>query len=104
MPPLRILSKDFISSLLTIETKKESQEEEQEDTTNGTAMESMIMSEDEDDVVPENDKLSRRQALENAEKIIKEKSAKKKIINNIENKLNNLKLNIGTENFESFEF
>lgn len=104
MPPLRILSKDFISSLLTIETKKESQEEDQEDTENGTAMESTIMSEDEDDVVPENDKLSRRQALENAEKIIKEKSAKKKIINNIENKLNNLKLNIGTENFESFEF
>ena len=100
MPPLRILSKDFISSLLTIETKKESQDEDEND----TAMESMIMSEDEDDVVLENDKLSRRQALENAEKIIKEKSAKKKIINNIENKLNNLKLNIGTENFESFEF
>lgn len=103
MPPLRILSKDFISSLLTIETKKEDklQDEDENDT---TAMESMIMSEDEDDVVPENDKISRRQALENAEKIIKEKSAKKKIINNIENKLNNLKLNIGTESFESFEF
>lgn len=100
MPPLRILSKDFISSLLTIETKKESQDEDE----NVTAMESMVMSEDEDDVVVENDKLSRRQALENAEKIIKEKSAKKKIISNIENKLNNLKLNIGTENFESFEF
>lgn len=103
MPPLRILSKDFISSLLTIEKKKEAQDED-EDENDTTAMESMIMSEDEDDVVPENEKLSRRQALENAEKIIKEKSVKKKIINNIENKLNNLKLNIGTENFESFEF
>lgn len=101
MPPLRILSKDFISSLLTIETKKQSQDDDENDT---TVVESMIMSEDEEDVVLGNDKLSRRQALENAEKIIKEKSAKKKIINNIESKLNNLKLNIGTENFESFEF
>lgn len=88
MPPMRLLSKDFIGSMLLTEKKTKPQRSESAEIANA-----MVISDDENETTPLDEKILRRRAIEKEEKAMREKSAKKKeAVNNIESKIKNLKL------------
>jgi hypothetical protein len=96
MPPMRMLSKDFIGSFLA--TNKHIQSKSTRE--NSQIIDSMEISDDETENSPENMKILRLKAIENEEKSIREISAKKKELDVvIQRKFKSLKLNT-VENFE----
>lgn len=95
MPPMRLLSKDFIGSMLSAERQEKSQALETTE-----PVETMVISDDENDISPQDEKILRRKAIEKEEKFMKEKGAKKKeAVGNIESRMKNLKLDC-IEDFE----
>lgn len=89
MPPVRLLSQAFIASMLSSsENKLKLQRRESEET-----VETMIISDDENELTPIHEKIIRRKALEKEEKAMKEEGTKKKeTVTNIENRMKSLKL------------
>lgn len=88
MPPMRLLSKDFIGSMLAAQKPAKLQHNDSDDN-----IETMEISDDENDVSPQDKKLIRRRAMDNEEKAMREKGAKKKeAINSIEDRIKNLKI------------
>lgn len=95
MPPIRLLSKDFIGSMLSSQKQVKPQRDEVAE-----LVETMVISDDENDISPEDEKTLRRKAMEKEEKVMKETGAKKKeAVTTIESKLKSLKLDV-IEKFE----
>lgn len=87
MPPLRLLTKDFIGSMLSAQKQETRRKEE-----SAEPVETMLISDDEDGE-PDNEKLIRRKELEKEERTIKEKGlVKKEAMSVIEKRIANLKL------------
>jgi hypothetical protein len=94
MPPMRMLSKDFIGSMLSAQKKEKPQRQGSHE------IETMVISDDEADEYPEDQKIIRRKAVEKEEKAMREKGAKmKEASTNIESRLRSLKL----DSIEDFE-
>lgn len=88
MPPIRLLSRDFIGSMLAAQKPLKPQHNETDKN-----IETMEISDDENEISPDDSKILRRRAMDNEEKAMKEKGAKKKeAVNNIETRMSNLKL------------
>jgi hypothetical protein len=87
MPPMRLLSKDFIGKLLSTENRVKPQESEEEEN-----VETMEISDDENENSPTDEKIVKRKAMEKEEKSIRDGAKKKESVNNIENRMKNLKL------------
>lgn len=86
MPPMRLLSKDFIGSMLSTEKQAKPKCVESPET-----VDTMVISDDENE--PEDEKILRRKAMAKEEKSMREKGAlKKEAVTNIESKMKNLKL------------
>jgi len=107
MPPLRMFCKDFLSSLVMVETNKadtiKALKKEK-----ALVVDSMEISDDEEEPADQqqqsNDpKFIRRRALKKEEELIKENSTKRKEaatkLNSIENKLKHLNLQAAVESF-----
>ena len=84
MPPMRLLSKDFIGSMLSIQKQTKLPEEFCED-----ILEKMEISDD-DESAPQ-DKIAERKAIE-SESLAMWHSTKKRDFVNIENKMKNLRV------------
>jgi hypothetical protein len=96
MPPMRLLSKDFIGSMLSTQQTKPKQSEFVEE-----FVETMEISDDENDVSPQDEKIARRKAIEKESLAMRGHVAKKKeAVSNIESKMKGLKLDVVDE----FEF
>jgi hypothetical protein len=94
MPPMRLLSKDFIGSMLSAQKQVKTRRQETHE------IETMLISDDEADISPEDEKIVRRKAMEREEKAMRENGAKKKeAVTNIESRLMSLKLDC-IEDFE----
>lgn len=88
MPPMRLLSKDFIGSMLSSQRQEKPQVQESVE-----PVETMLISDDENDISPEDEKILRRKAIEKEGKVMKEKGAKKKeAVGTIESRMKSLKL------------
>lgn len=88
MPPVRLLSKEFIGSMLSSQRQVKPQRDEIAE-----LEETMVISDDENDISPEDEKILRRKAMEKEEKVMKEKGAKKKeSVSTIESRMKSLKL------------
>lgn len=88
MPPMRLLSKDFIGSMLSSEKKEKPQSIE-----SCEVVATMEISDDESETSPQYAKLVRRRAIESAEKAMRVSGAKKKeAVTNIEGKIKCLTL------------
>lgn len=87
MPPMRLLSKDFIGQMLSSEKKEKPQRSDSAVKIVAT----MEISDDENEAPDA--KIVRRRKIENAEKAMREKSVSKKATaTNIESKMKNLSL------------
>lgn len=96
MPPMRMLSKDFIGSFLATDKQIQTKTIKEKP----KIIDSMEISDDEAENSPENMKILRLKAIENEEKSIREISAKKKELDVvIQRKFKSLKLN-SVEHFE----
>lgn len=95
MPPMRLLSKDFIGSMLSSQKQVKPQRDEMAE-----PEETMVISDDETDISPEDEKILRRKAMEKEERAMKEKGAKKKeSVNSVVSRMKSLKLDF-VKNFE----
>ena len=95
MPPTRLLSKDFIGSMLSSQKQVKHQRDEEAE-----PVETMVISDDENDMSPEDEKILRRKAIEKEEKVMKEKGIKKKeSVSTIESRMKSLKID-SINNFE----
>lgn len=82
-----MLSKDFIGSMLTTQKKEKLRRQGSHE------IETMVISDDEADESPGDQKIIRRKAMEKEEKAMREKGAKKKEAStNIESRLRSLQL------------
>lgn len=95
MPPMRLLSKDFIGSVLASQKQVQPQRDEVAE-----PVETMVISDDENDISPEDEKIIRRRAMEKEEKVMREKGVmKKESVFTIESRMKSLKLD-SIKNFE----
>lgn len=87
MPPLRLLTKDFIGSMLSAQKQEARRKEEVAE-----PVETMLISDDEDGE-PDSEKVIRRKEIEKEERAIKEQGLiKKEAMSVIEKRIANLKL------------
>lgn len=94
MPPTRLLVKDFITSLVTSEGCNEKIAKKVV-SDNNQAVETMVISDDEND-----DNISRRRILQQEQDMIQaEINKKKEVLNAMEKKMKNMKLDV-VEEFE----
>lgn len=89
MPPMRLLSKDFIGSMLTSQQQAKAQRSEFFE----EIVETMEISDDENEISPQDEKIMRRKAIEKESLAMRGQIAKKKeAVTNIESKMKSLKL------------
>lgn len=96
MPPMRLLSKDFIGSMLTTHQQTKAKPSEVLD----ESVETMEISDDENDFTRQDEKIIRRKAIEKESLEMQGQVAKKKeAVTNIESKIKGLKLDL-VDDFE----
>lgn len=94
---MRLLSKEFIGSMLSTQQQMKPQRSELEE----TVVDTMEISDDENEISPQDEKIIRRKAIEKEEKAMRGQIAmKKEKITNIESKMKSLKLDLVND----FEF
>jgi polyhydroxyalkanoate synthesis regulator phasin len=96
MPPMRLLSKDFIGSMLSTQQTQPKPSEFVEE-----IVETMEISDDENEASPQDEKIARRKAIEKESLAMRGEIAKKKeAVTNIESRIKGLKLDL----LDEFEF
>lgn len=89
MAPIRMLSKDFIGSMLSAQKQETRQKEEPAE-----PIETMLISDDEDGE-PESERIIRRKQFDKEERAIKERGiAKKEALSVVERQIASLKLDV----------
>lgn len=89
MAPIRMLSKDFIGSMLSAQKQEMRQKEEPAE-----PIETMLISDDEDGG-PESERIIRRKQFDKEERAIKERGiAKKEALSVVERQIASLKLDV----------
>lgn len=91
---MRLLSKDFIGSMLTTQQQTKAKQSEIHE----ESVETMEISDDENEISPEDEKIIRRKAIEKESLAMQGQVAKKKeAVTNIESKMKSLKLDLVDE-------